>query len=176
MRRIIIVLLGLVLILSATGCAASGPAANSVSASKDGFELNLYSDKQVYSSSDNINIYATLKYTGDGDTVTIWHANPYMSFSITEGKGFDTGGVDDRMLSSTVLVKDKLYNFNYQKTGGWDENSPSASYWSSFYSDPNLVLPMGEYTVTVAGNFSLSEDNPSNLIGLSCEMKIKVVK
>ena len=48
------------------------------------FELNLYSDKQIYKTTDKIKVSANLKYIGDDSQVKIWHGDPYISFSITD--------------------------------------------------------------------------------------------
>jgi len=147
---------------------------NISSTAKNGFEMNVFSDKRVYKTTEKINIGATLKYVGNEKTVKIWHGDPYMMFSITDGKDFNTEAISKTILTSTVLDKDKLYNFEYKKNGGWDANDPKADFWEKFYGEPDLLLPQGEYTVTLCGDFSLSE-NLENKSDLICELKIKVI-
>ncbi len=137
------------------------------------FELNLYTDKQTYKTTDKIKIWATLKYIGNDNHIKIWHSNPYISFTITDGKKFETGGIFDDVLTSTILVKDKLYKYDYVKTGGYSEDDTNVDYWKKFYQEKDLYLPEGEYIIKVGGAFSLTEDiEQSNLID---EVKIKVV-
>lgn len=136
------------------------------------FELNLYSDKQTYKTTDKIKIWATLKYIGSDNQIKIWHSNPYISFSITDGKNFKTGDIFDDLLASTILVKDKLYKFDYAKSGGYSADDPNADYWEKFYKEKDLYLPKGEYTVSVGGAFSLTQNFEKN--NLVKETKIKV--
>ena len=138
------------------------------------FELNLYSDKQKYKATDTIEIWATLKYIGDSDQIRIWHALPYISFSITDGKTFKTGDWFSTISTSTVLVKGKLYKFNYAKNGGYSADDPDADFWKKFYQEKNLHLPKGEYTVKVGGAFSIFEDTEKSYSNLVKEIKIKI--
>lgn len=140
------------------------------------FELKLYSDSQTYKTTDKIKIWATLKYIGSNNQIKIWHGDPYISFSITDGKEFNTGGFFHTILASTILEKDKLYKFDYVKSGGYTEDDPKADFWRKFYAEKDLYLPEGEYTVTVCGAFSFTEDTENSKSNLSEEIKIKVIK
>lgn len=78
------------------------------------------------------------------------------------------------MGKTTLLTKDKLYHFDYQKSGSWDSNDPNADFWENFYKEKDLLLPKGEYTITAKGSFSLT-DYASKAVNLICTLKIKVV-
>jgi len=151
-----------------------GLGTNSITHSANDFELTLFSDKKVYKTTDAIHIWATLKYVGDNDTITIWHGKPYILFSITDGKDFNTIVFIQQILIETVLEKGELYHFDYRKIGGWYNDAPDASFWESFYQERNLYLPEGEYTVSVSGEFGLTEKTSESPSGLLCELKIKV--
>jgi hypothetical protein len=138
------------------------------------FELNLYSDKHTYKTKDKIKIWATLKYIGNNSQVKVWHGDPYVSFSITDGKSFETGGVFLDILTSTILDKDKLYTFDYVKSGGYSEDDPNSAYLKKFYQEKDLYLPEGEYTIKVGGAFSLNQDTEKSKSNLIREIKIKV--
>lgn len=181
MKKSIVFALLMLLTLSISACTQEtttpdlNQSENSIVCNENGFEMKLFSDKQTYKTTDSILIWATLEYGGDGDTVKIWHGEPYISFSITDGKDFNVDGIVLIYLTSTFLQKGIIYRFEYQKSGGFDANSPDADYWESFYSEKELRLPEGEYTISVRGEFSLTEnvtDSPSNLL---CELPIKVV-
>jgi hypothetical protein len=144
------------------------------SSTGDGFEVKLFSDKEVYKSTDAIQIWATLEYIGDEDVVTIWHGYPYMGFSLTDGKDFNVEGIALLVSVSTEIEKGIVYHFYYQKNGGWDANAPDASFWEDFYKEKDLILPAGDYTVTVRSDFSLSNESFDSESGLSCELRIKV--
>lgn len=138
------------------------------------FELNLYSDKTAYKTTDKITIWATLKYVGDTDKIKIWHADPYISFSITDGKDFHTGDAFNDILAATELEKGRLYRFDYSKSGGFAAEDPKAEFWEKFYAEKDLYLPEGEYTVKAATAFSLTEDIAQSKGSLSKEFKIVV--
>lgn len=138
------------------------------------FELELYSDKTAYNTTDKIKIWATLKYIGPDDQITIWHGDPYISFYISDGKDFDIGGIVHTVLRSTKLDKDKLYQFEYSKNGGYSADDPKADFWKEFYAEKDLYLPEGEYTVKVCTAFSLTEDVVKSEYNQSDELKITV--
>jgi hypothetical protein len=188
-----IVVFGLILCLSFTSCSKINVNKNNISStniinnvSNKGestkneqdynklFELNLYSDKQKYKTTDKIKIWATLKYIGQDSQIKIWHSNPYISFTITDGKKFNTGGFSDDILTTTILVKDKLYRFDYTKSGGFSADDSNADYWKKFYQEKDLHLPEGEYTVKVGGAFFLNENPQKSKSNLVKELKIKV--
>lgn len=138
------------------------------------FELNLFSDKTIYKTTENIKIWATLKYIGSNSQVKIWHGLPYINFGISDGKEFNIGTAVASILTSTLLEKDKLYSYDYVKSGGYSADDPKADFWKAFYEEKDLYLPEGNYTITVGGAFSLT-DNSANS-NLSKIINITVVK
>lgn len=138
------------------------------------FELNLYSDKTTYKTTEKITIWATLKYIGENEKIKIWHADPYISFTITDGKDFNTGGAFDEILATTELGKGQLYRFDYSKSGGFAAEDPKAEFWKKFYAEKDLYLPEGEYTIKVSTAFSLTENIGESESSLSKELKIIV--
>lgn len=139
------------------------------------FELKLFSDKEIYKTTDKIKIWATLKYIGDGDKVKIWHGYPYISFFITDGKEFNIGGITSTILVSTILEKNKLYTYDYEKNGGYSNDDPKAEFWKKFYEGKDLYLPEGEYTIKVNRAFTLTDKSEYSKDNLFKELKIKVV-
>ena len=148
-------------------------AVNSAKNATDDFELYIFSDRQDYKTNDVIKIWSTLIYAGDMDEITIWSGEPYIQFAISDGKGFDLGAIQLDVLKSTVLEKDTPYHFNYQKSGGWDASAPDAEFWDEFFSYPELILPAGEYTVTVRGVFSQTE-GVAESVAIESALKITV--
>ena len=157
-----------------TGNTVPETATNRASFNTDDFEINIYSDKAVYKSTEAIKIRATLEYIGSSDTVTIWHGEPYIIFSITDGKDFNIYGNVLTIMARTDLEKGTLYHFDYQKSGGWNASAPDAAYWESFFEEKDLILPAGEYTVSVMGAFSLTDKVIGSESGLICDLKITV--
>ena len=189
-----IMILGLICCITLTGCSKPGKNdGNSISSSDTVgktqvsevtadneqdynklFELELYSDKQSYKTTDKIKIWATLKYVGSNSQVKIWHGDPYISFFISDGKDFNIGGIINTILTSTILEKDKLYSFDYSKYGGYSSDDPKADFWEKFYEEKDLYLPEGEYTIKVGGAFSLTENSKESKNNLSKEIRITV--
>ena len=148
--------------------------ANTVTHASNGFIMTLNSDKKVYKTTDIINIWGTLEYVGDNDFIEIWHSCPFMLFSISDGNNFDIGGMTIDILTSSILHKNRVYHFDYQKSGGYNENAPDAEYWRNFFSEPDLLLPKGEYTIKLHGHFGLTERTVESRSGLVCELPIIV--
>lgn len=139
------------------------------------FEMRLFSDKEVYKSTEKIKIWSTLKYIGDQDVIEIWHASRYLLFAISDGKDFNMDPVVKSILKSSKLKKNKLLYFDFAKSGSWSEDGPDAEFWRKFYQDSDLKLPVGEYTITASGGFNYSKDMKKSS-GLECELRIKVEK
>jgi hypothetical protein len=155
------------------------PEAGFVQDYKNTFEIKLYTDKLVYKTDEKINIWATLEYIGDDNQIVIWHSNPFISFLISDGNKFNTGGAVDSILTSTILEKNKVYQFDYQKNGGYDAEDASSEFWKKFYSEKDLYLPEGQYTITVRGEFSIAQETVATIgtkTNLTDEIKITVQK
>ncbi|MBQ8238305.1 MAG: M56 family metallopeptidase [Oscillospiraceae bacterium] len=148
----------------------------SSSAMANGFEIKLYADQDTYTTDDEIKIWATLEYQGAGDTITIWHGDPYLTFSLSDGGDFNSGGLVHDILTSTTLQKGEVYRFEYAKSGGYSVNDSDADFWESFYQDPQLHLPAGTYTVSVNGLFYLSPDQLPEEKGPSCQLQITITE
>ena len=138
------------------------------------FCMTLYADNSAYSTDDAIQIWATLEYVGSQRFAAIWHGDPYIVFSITDGEDFHVSGLVQYGLDRTILQKGQLYHFDYVKSGGYDTLAPDADFWREFYHEEELKLPAGTYTVSVEGEFYLSEDMRSAEKGPSCSLQITV--
>jgi len=154
--------------------------ANSAIHSNNDFIMTLNSDKHVYSTTDIIKLWGTLEYVGGDDTITIYSSCPFMLFSITGGYDFDFGRVMGTitadLLVESVLESGRVYHFDYQKTGGWSLDDPDAKYWELFFSEEDLLLPVGEYSIILIGGFSLSERIIGSESGLRVELTIVVTE
>lgn len=138
------------------------------------FKVNLYLDKLEYKSTDKIELFATLEYIGEQESITVWHGLPYFHFYITDGKNFNTGGITHTILTSTTLKKEEVYFFPYVKNGGFSEDDPDADFWRGFYRQKDLYLPRGTYKVTASTAFSLDKDEEKGKYSNSVEVEIKV--
>ena len=140
------------------------------------FEIKLYSQKPSYWTGEEVVLWATLEYQGERDTITIWHGKPYITFSITDGADFNTGGMVATILTSTKLRRGEVYRFAFQKSGGYDPAAPDGAFWENFYQEEGLHMPPGTYTVTVDGAFSISPEQRPGEQGPSCELQITITE
>ena len=147
--------------------------ANNVTHEYNDFIMTLSSDKQVYSPTDVIKIWATLEYVGDNDTIEIWYGCPFMNFSVVGGI-YELYGMTIDILTSSILKKNHVYHFDYQKSGSWGADEPDAKFWENFFSIKDLSLPAGEYAITLHGGFSISESVLGSESGLKCGLIITV--
>lgn len=181
-KRIAALLLCLTCLAGLAACggekAVEEAAAGEISATAEanGFVITLYADKAGYRTDEEIRIRATLEYTGEGNSVTIWHGEPYISFSISDGKDFNSGGLIMTVLTSTKLEKGKVYEYGYTKSGGYSADDPDAAFWEEFYASDTLKLPAGTYTVTVSGMFHLTAQQRPEDKGPSASLQITVTE
>lgn len=192
MKKLLALLLALTCVLSLTACgeqkkndvtdgaqtegAATGSGEVVAVGEANGFELKLYADKSTYSTSEEIDLWATLEYKGDQKKIRIWHGEPYITFTISDGKEFHTGGMIMTILTSTELERGEIYAFLYRKSGGFSESDADADFWKEFYAEEALKLPAGTYTVTVSGAFHTSQDMRPEEKGPSCSLQIEVTE
>ncbi len=125
----------------------------------DLFELRLYLDKGTYSTEENIFCYATLEYIGEEDSITVYSSDPLVGFGIKDDKYFDGGYAVNDILIQTSFQKGQIIRYDFTKSGGWDADHPYAKFYESYYSNPNLILPAGDYKVSATVNCSLDENN-----------------
>jgi len=140
--------------------------------SSSDFIMTLNTDSITYSTTDAVKIWGTLEYVGDNDTVKIWHGCPFMLFSITDGNHFNVDAMQVFILTTSRLESNKVYHFDFQKSGAYDADAPDAEFWEKFYSESDLYLPEGEYTITLNGEFSLSENALEDKVGLKRDFPI----
>ena len=154
--------------------------ANSTRHANNDFIMTLNSDKHIYSTTDIIRLWGTLEYVGEDEAMTIYSSCPFMLFSIAGGNDIDFGRVMGAdvvdVLVESVLVSGQVYHFDYQKSGGWSADDPDVEYWELFFSEEDLLLPAGEYSITLSGGFSLSERIIGNESRLRAELIIVVTE
>lgn len=139
------------------------------------FKLDIYSDKKEYKATEKINIWSTLEYIGEDIEIQIWHGDPYLIYTISDGKDFNLQGGVDEILKSTILQKGRIYRNYYQKSGGYAAEDPRADFWKKFFAEKDLYLPPGEYTIKVSTGFSLKKNITGSEYTQSAMIKIRVV-
>jgi hypothetical protein len=140
------------------------------------FEMRLFSNKEVYRRDEAIMIWASLEYMGADDSVTVWGSgDAHIVFAIYGDDGLFVGGALNGVRKEAKLKKGEVYTYYYDK-GNIDTFAPddNREYWEAFFSERDLYLPAGDYTIVAAAAFSLSEDLASIPNRLRCELEIRV--
>lgn len=188
MKRIIIVLMILALI---TGCNMNseiqdgdikedseldytGETMMNISNEDDLFKLTVYIDKLQYKPNEVINMYSTLEYIGDEQSIDIWSGRPYFKYIIFDGTNYFCEDIQLDILEKNTLVKGKIYTFPFVKSGGYSEDDPDKEFWQEYYKDKELKLPKGEYQVTAYCDFSFNDEIPFDEYSNKVEFKIIV--
>lgn len=128
----------------------------------DLFEMVLYMDKKQYTANEAIRCYATLKYIGKDDSITIYHSDPLIGFALKDNQYFHGELASDSVLRTTTMKKGEILFFDYQKAGGWSDEDVNASFYQKFYAQPELILPAGKYELTAAISCSFDKEDLQN--------------
>ena len=149
----IILMLAFVVMIGLSSCGNDESNATIVASSiSEDFELRLYVNSATHYTTDAIEIWATIQYTGDEDGVkALWPGNPAPIFLISDGENFNIGGERFAITASSFLERGVVYRFDYVKSASWSANAPDAHFWRNFSAEPELFLPAGVYTISVIG-------------------------
>ncbi len=121
--------------------------------SDENFKIILYSEKDSYSDKEEVDIWATIEYIGSKDTIDIYSGEPYAGFNVkSEGVEF-ISFMRLTLLKTTTLKKGVAYEFPLQKSGGFSEDDEDADFWRDFYSEEEMLFPIGEYQLTFLTDF-----------------------
>lgn len=168
--KMLILLLGIFLSSCQGDIGSSGEGAQQP---QEPFEFSVFSAQEIYKTTDSINIWATLKYLGNDRYIKVWHGEPIILFSITDGKDIKLGGVRFLTKTSSILKRDKLYTYECSSIL-LDGNDPIVDYLNEANLEKGLFLPPGEYEVEAVGAFSLNDEDTTD-IGLSAKTRFKVI-
>ena len=119
----------------------------------DNFRIILYSEKDIYSDTEEINIWGSLEYIGPEDSIDIHSGEPYIGFDVeSEGVPF-IQNIIFTILKTTTLEKGVVHEFPLRKSGGFSENDEDADFWREFYTEERMLFPKGEYQLTFSTGF-----------------------
>ncbi|MGO4543441.1 hypothetical protein AB4Z29_01395 [Paenibacillus sp. 2TAB23] len=121
------------------------------------FEMTLNIEKTAFAKGEPIECSVSMTYVGAQDSITIWGPSSYIVFYLTDGQRIEMEGANTTELSPTVLKKGEKHLFPFQKSGGYSNDDPNASFWRSFYEEKDLLLPSGTYLIAANADFSLDE-------------------
>jgi len=119
----------------------------------DTFMIILYSEKDIYSDIEEIDIWGTIEYIGPKDSIDIHSGIPYMGFDVeSEGVPFIQNLVLT-ILKTTTLKKGEVHDFPLRKSGGFSEDGEDADFWRDFYNEERMLFPIGEYQLSFYSGF-----------------------
>lgn len=169
MNKIVHVLISLIFCITILTLTACGVKVNekekekssniTVSIKDNIFELKMYIDKDMYIHDEIINCYATLEYIGEEDSIAVYSSDPLVGFSIKDDKYFDGEYAVNDVLITTTFKKGEIVRFDYVKSGGWAAEDPNAEFYKKFFSEKELILPIGKYEISTMIACSLDEND-----------------
>ena len=127
--------------------------------SDENFKIILYSDKDSYSDTEEVDIWATIEYIGSEDNIVIYSGEPYAGFDV-ESEGIEyISFIRHFLLKTTTLKQGVVYEFPLRKSGGFSADAEDSDYWREFYSEERMLFPVGEYNLTFSTDFYTDESS-----------------
>ena len=125
--------------------------------SDENFKIILYSEKDSYSDTEEVDIWATIKYIGSEDTIDIYSGEPYAGYVVeSEGVTF-ISNLAHTLLKTTTLEKGTIYEIPLKNVGGFSNDAEDADFWRDFYSEEKMLFPIGEYQLTFLTDFYIDD-------------------
>ncbi len=174
MKKIVFWLTLMVLVIAGAACTALVDEAEPATMSDGVFKLSVSTDKTEYTADEAVSCYATLEYVGGEDSMTIYSGDPLVYLTIEGGRFAGDYAIND-ILMTTTLSKNEPVRFDFVKSGGYGADDEDAPFWESWFAEPQLLLPAGEYTIsaTVDGFFD-ENDYAGTAYKLTASRKITV--
>ena len=135
-------LFGIVLAGSNAACSASAPS---------DYRLSITTDKDRYAVNEPIAAFGELTYEGSQPTEDIQYLDlpggPIMFGVRQVGGSIDAAPEPHAMCSGTQLERGQPLRVPFTKFGGWSNADPNAAFYESYFKDPELHLPAGQWEV-----------------------------
>jgi hypothetical protein len=157
-KRIALCLIAAALAVAGAGCEALLGSQQNDLVNDSVLELRIHTDKDEYTAGEAVSCYAILEYVGGADSITIHSSNPLVYFTVKGSIFKGDYAVNDELITTT-LIKGEPVRFDFVKSGGYSQSDPNAAFWKNWFSDPEVRLPTGEFTIsaTVSGHFDGSD-------------------
>lgn len=182
-------LLLMVLLISACGTGEDTPADTTASVDDysvstteasvtDGdFIYRLVSEQEQYASGGPVEIYAELEYTGEEETIDIYHAGSAFFFPMEEKtRGYQLDYPMEEPLLTTTLTKGKPLREAYSGSGGYSDQD-DAAYVEFMKQVVNNEFPQGYYVVNGYADFyTETSDGTQTDYEIRAEVDFKVVE
>ncbi|CAN5750461.1 hypothetical protein BH24CHL8_BH24CHL8_07880 [soil metagenome] len=122
------------------------------------FSLSIRADRGHYAADAPIEIDTTLRYIGDARTTVTSSGAGLVVFSIEQLDGpVDTGWARDDDCVRYVYRPGDTESVEFQKSGGYADDDRMADFWRTFFAEPELRLPAGQYRITASAVYGAPE-------------------
>ncbi|UCZ54164.1 hypothetical protein LGQ02_05215 [Bacillus shivajii] len=120
--------------------------------------LRLISEKEVYEQAEEVVLKAKLKYIGEEEEKTIYHAMSPFWFDIVETtRGIEIPYVMNQPLLETTLERDVWFKETYKKSGSYSEEDENREFIEAFLEGESF--PPGEYEIELRTDFFTEDEN-----------------
>ncbi len=142
----------------------------------DGFTLAVTVDEPIVPAGDPIVVEASLAFTGPGDATLSGSGGGPVAFSVTRPSDGLTSGepawTDDCVPVEFPAGEAKRYPF--QKSGGFSGDEPNAGFLREYFSQPELILPVGRWRVDVVAVGAIGENCSGPALDLRTWIEVEV--
>lgn len=138
------------------------------------FRLTVYIERLEYAPDEEIKMHSTLEYIGEETSIDTWGGDPHFIYTIHKGEIAYCSGFWNDVAILTTFKKNEAITYPFHKSGFWNADDPKAVYWESFYKDPELRLPAGEYVFCAFVKFSFDDRRLSETYKQAVEFKVIV--
>ena len=136
------------------GAGATTPVASGHAvASNSRFQLDFSLPRTDWSTTDSITGEATLSFLGSGSVSISGSEFIWYEFDEVGGTRHVTP-IDDLICTYRDLSAQKPITSGITKSGGWLPDDPNAGFFQSFFANPQVRLPVGDWTITAISSFS----------------------
>jgi hypothetical protein len=125
----------------------------------NGFLLSLTLPTNTFTSSQPIDLEATLTWEGDAAIRKVWAsaAGPLVFTAKQLDGPREIGGGSDAACAVHEFERGVPQRSGYQKSGGYSETDPDAAFYKAFFADPQFRLPPGQWRIGVTADGYLEE-------------------
>jgi len=189
MKKIAFPALFLIMLLTAA-CGTGGDTPADTTASVDDYSVStteasaedgdfiyrLVSEHEQYTSGGPVEIFAELEYTGEEDTIDIFHAGSAFFFPMEEQtRGYQLDYPMEEPLITTTLTKGEPLREQYVGSGGYSDQE-DAAYIEFMQQVMNNEFPQGYYIVDgYADYYTETPDGAQTDYEIHAEIDFKVI-
>ncbi|ANU24403.1 hypothetical protein [Planococcus donghaensis] len=143
---------------------------------KDDFTYRLVTEKEHYTEGDSVKVYAELEYTGELETIEIFHAASPFYFPIyEETRNYSVEYAMNEPLLITVLTKGEPLKEYYAGSGGYSSEDDNA-YIEFVQNVSDNNFPSGYYQMSgYADFFTENADGSKTFYNLTALIDFKVI-